>query len=131
MGGCNDSPILELCEGARFFHTKESTGYIRLSIMFYLDVEMSSSPSFALNLKWNLYITEMQKKAILERLLVDFVETGKFEKEGERVLADYWSLAGGRAQSLLPETQKGKLRGSSRCNRTINALPNFENMIMG
>ena len=30
---------------------------------------------------------------MLQRLLVDFVENKDFEKEGERVLADYWSLA--------------------------------------
>ena len=44
---------------------------------------------------------------MLQRLAVDFVEIEDFEKEGERVLADYWSLAGG-AQSVLPERQRGE-----------------------
>ena len=44
---------------------------------------------------------------MLQRLAVDFVEIEDFEKEGERVLADYWSLAVG-AQSVLPERQRGE-----------------------
>ena len=43
----------------------------------------------------------MQKKAMLQRLMLDFVENKEFENEGERVLADYWSLAGGLSQCCL------------------------------
>ena len=31
---------------------------------------------------------------MLQRLMLDFAENEEFEKEGEGVLADYWSLAG-------------------------------------
>ena len=48
----------------------------------------------------------MQKVSNVAMLQLDFVETVEFDKEGERVLADYWSLAGG-ARSVLPERHQG------------------------
>ena len=44
---------------------------------------------------------------MLQRLQLDFVENVEFDKEGERVLADYWSLAGGVGQCCLRGTKGG------------------------
>ena len=37
---------------------------------------------------------------MLQRLMLDFAENKEFENEGEGVLADYWSLAGGGEGSV-------------------------------